>query len=92
MEIPNNPNPIIKVFCYELSQYHVAANEKWALFKIIWYNAQKLGLVFIERPINGAIKLAMEIPNNPNPIIKVTKAKIIYSKFEAIISISCSSK
>lgn len=34
-------------FCYELSQYHVAANEKWALFKIIWYNAQKLGLVFI---------------------------------------------
>jgi len=33
--------------------------------------------------INGAIKLAMEIPNNPNPIIKVTKAKIIYSKFEA---------
>lgn len=28
----------------------------------------------------------MEIPNNPNPIIKVTKAKIIYSKFEAKIA------
>lgn len=31
----------------ELSAYHITSKEKWDLFKIIWHNAKKLGLVFV---------------------------------------------